>query len=117
MTLTSSRLLAGDLNQRICIQSRSTTPDAGGGSVKSWADVFAGVWATVEPLNGGEAFRQGMLNTTQLYRVTIRWRAGVTAAQRVIWNGLPLNIRTCADPDGRRRALIMTVESGAPEPA
>lgn len=111
------KLGAGDLNQKVDIQISASAADGAGGRNKSWATAAPCIWAKVEPLNGGEAFRQGMLNATQLYRVTIRWRAGVSTANRLIWNGAPLNIRTCADPDGRREAIVMTVESGAPEPA
>jgi SPP1 family predicted phage head-tail adaptor len=110
------RLSAGTLNQRMDIQSFTGASDGGGGTVKAW-EKTATISAKVEPLNGGEAFRQGVANATQLYRVTIRFRTDINPANRLMWNGTALNIRTCADPDGRREALVMTVESGAAEPA
>ena len=105
----------GELRERLTLQEFVLTPDGAGGSTKSWNDVPGTIWAKIEPLNGGEAFRQGMLNATQLYRVTIRWRGTISPTNRLVWNGQALNIRTCADPDNRRAALVMTVESGAPE--
>lgn len=106
---------AGDLREDVTIQAVTLSSDGAGGSTKAWNDTGRPASAKIEPLNGGEAFRQGMLNATQLYRVTIRWRGDISPANRLMWNGQALNIRTCADPDGRRAALVMTVESGAPE--
>ena len=117
MTAVSSRLSSGDLNQVVSIQAFAETPDGAGGKTKVWSNVSAVVYATIEPANGGEAFAQGVARNTQFYRVTVRWRSGVTPANRLLWNGVPLNIRTCGDPDGRGRALVMTAESGAAEPA
>ena len=108
-------LSAGRLRHRVTIQQSTTTSDGAGGSPKTWGDVVT-VWAEVLPVNGGETFRHGIQNATQFYRVTIRMRTGITPANRLVWNGTPLNIRTCADPDGTREALLLTVESGAAEP-
>lgn len=111
-----SALRPGDLREKVDVQTSSGTRQPGGGTAKAWATVLTGILAKIEPLSGGEAFRQGMANNTQLYRVTIRWRAGVTPANRLIWRGTPLNIRTCGNPDLRREALVMMVESGVAEP-
>ncbi|WP_174286636.1 phage head closure protein [Sphingomonas bacterium] len=109
-------LRPGDLRQRVTIQEVSETLNAGGGKTKAWNDV-ATVWAQVTPSSGGEAFAQGVARNTQFYKVLIRYRAGVTPRNRMVWNGQPLNIRTCSDPDGTREALQMMAESGSPEPA
>jgi SPP1 family predicted phage head-tail adaptor len=108
-------LIIGELRERITIQSFSTTSQPGGGKTKAWTDVIT-VWAKVIPANGGEAFAQGVARNTQFYRVEIRFRTGITPANRLMWRGTALNIRTCADPDSRRESLMMTVESGAGEP-
>lgn len=106
---------AGELDQRVAIQVASATSDGAGGSRKSWATVTT-IWAKVEPMNGGEAFAQGVERATQFYRVTIRRRGGVSQKNRLLWKGVALNIRTCADMDGRNADLTMMVESGAGEP-
>ena len=110
-------LSIGDMRDRITIQAATTTPQAGGGKVKVWVDIGTPVWASIVPINGGEAFSQGIARNTQFYRITIRFRSDVTPANRIMWNGTALNIRTCADPDRRREALLITAESGAGEPA
>ena len=109
-------LSAGNLRQRVTIQSPTSASDGAGGSVTTWTN-GATVWAEVLPVNGGEAFKAGLASATQFYKVTIRFRTDVTPRNRLMWNGIPLNIRTCADLDGRREALLMSAESGAPEPA
>lgn len=112
----SSFIRPGDLQDRLSIQASTSSPQAGGGKIKAWADIASPIWAKVEPLNGGEAFSQGIARNTQFYRITIRWRGDVTPANRLMWNGMALNIRTCADPDRSRTALLITAESGVGEP-
>jgi len=101
--------------ERVTIQQPVKGSDGAGGSPLTWEDCGALVWASVIPLNGGEAFKQGMLNATQFYRVTISFRDWVTPRHRLMWKGTPLNIRTCGDLNNRRDDLVMTAESGAPE--
>jgi SPP1 family predicted phage head-tail adaptor len=110
-------LAAGRLRHKVDIQAFTGASDGAGGTVKTWSTVAKRVAAEVIPINGGEAFNRGIAAATQFYRVTIRYRAGITPAHRLIWKGIALNIRTCADPDGTWEALLMTVESGAGEPA
>ena len=110
-------LYAGDLREVIDIQSVTEGVVPGGGTSKVWATVFEGVRAKIEPISGGEAFAQGIARNTQFYQVTIRWRMGVSPRNRIVWNGMFLNIRTCGDPDMTREALELRVESGAAEPA
>ena len=107
----------GDLRERIDIQSVAEATVAGGGKSKAWTTFAPGIWASITPLNGGEAFAQGVARSTQFYKVVIRWRGDITPRNRIIWNGQPLNIRTAADPDMRRSSLELRVESGAAEPA
>jgi SPP1 family predicted phage head-tail adaptor len=107
-----SRISAGNLRERLTIQINSPTR-AGAGWDDNWTD-FATVYAEVLPINGGEAFGRGIERQTQFYRITIRWRANITPQHRLVWRGQLLNIRTCADPDNRRQALLITAESGVP---
>ncbi|MEG3144221.1 phage head closure protein [Sphingomonas sp. RT2P30] len=104
------------MRQRVDIQAASQVSDGAGGELKSWANIASSVAAEIIPLTGGEAFRHGVANNTQFYRVTMHHRDGVTPANRLVWNGTLLNIRTCGDPENRRRNLVMTAESGAGEP-
>ena len=104
-----------DMSSRLKQQIRIDTPvkaDNGrGGRSATWSEL-ATVWAEVIPLRGGEALQQGIERGTQFWRVTIRTRGGVGLEQRLIWNGLTMNIRTVA-PNLTRDGLVMTAESGA----
>lgn len=107
----------GRMRERVDIQVIALTPDGAGGNTKGWSAIAQDVACEVLPLNGGEAFSQGVARNTQFYRVTMRYREDVTPRHRLWWRGKALNIRTCADPDNKRASLVLTVESGAPEPA
>lgn len=105
-------LSAGDLNRKVTIQTPNYTPDgAGGRSLTGWSDV-ATVYAQITPVSGGEAFKLGVQNQTQFYRVSLRFREDVTPGNRLMWGTIPLNIRTSADPDGFREELAIMAESG-----
>lgn len=99
------------LNRRILIQAPVRTDNGKGGSAKSWADVQS-VWAEMIPLRGSEALNQSLLEQRQIWKVTIRHRDDVTPDNRLQFAGRPMNIITAEDPDGMRKWLVMTAESG-----
>lgn len=93
---------AGSLDQRVTLQSLSTTTDAGGGRVETWSAV-AVLWAKVTPMSGRERLQADQLESPANYRVTIRRRTDITTKHRFLWQGLPLNIRF----DGRNNVRDM----------
>lgn len=104
---------AGDLDQRVTIQAPADIPDGQGGVTKGWADV-ATVWAKVRPVSGRERAAAGQIEAAALYRVTIRRRADVTAACRVVWNGKAMNARFVPDAGSRAPFTIIDCEAGVP---
>ncbi|MBY0583270.1 MAG: phage head closure protein [Sphingomonas sp.] len=88
-----------------------STPNGSGGFSSAWVPLMT-VWAEVIALRGGEALVQNVQRSTQLFRVTIRHRSDVTTANRLLFEGRPMNIISCEDVDGRREALVMTTETG-----
>lgn len=102
---------AGDLNRRLLIQQPTRAPNGQGGFVKGWDDVLT-VSAQMIPLRGQEAVAHNLLTSGQLWKVTIRFRRDLTTDWRLMLGDMPLNIRSCQDPDGRRQWLVMTCESG-----
>ena len=62
---------AGELDQRIKIQVRQSTPDGMGGSSFEWVD-FANAWAHVRPKSGGESVNYDKLSAEQKYIFVIR---------------------------------------------
>lgn len=106
------RGLASRLRGKVTIQSATRSPDGKGGQVKSWLNMAVDLPAEVIALRGQEAVAHNLLSSNQLWKVTIRYRGDVTTDHRLLIAGAPMNIRSCADPDGRRCELVMTAESG-----
>lgn len=94
---------AGNLDQRITLQARSTAQDAAGQPTDTWLDV-ATVWAQVQAVRGREFFAAAQTQQEQTVKVRIRYRAGVTTAMRLLWEGRPHDI-TGVIPVGRKEML------------
>lgn len=111
----------GRLNQRIQVERENLVDNGKGGRKRpdgeeAWLPVAKKVWAECYPLRGGEALQNVVQRSSQLWRVTIRARPGITTSHRLTWYD-PLigdvvgNIRSIA-PNEDRDGLVMTVESG-----
>jgi SPP1 family predicted phage head-tail adaptor len=101
---------AGRLDKRVKIQAQTTTRNAIGEPVKTWTDV-ATVWAAIEPFQGREFWAQQQIQSELTHRVRIRFRAGVTAAHRVLYGSRVFAIRSVLSPQERREELqLMCVE-------
>lgn len=87
---------AGMLNQRITVQGVVRISDGGGGYEETWANIVT-CWAQVQPLAGLERLTAAQQESTTDYRVTIRWREGLTAEMRVLWRGYRLDVNAIAD--------------------
>jgi SPP1 family predicted phage head-tail adaptor len=105
-------LNAGDLDQRITVQSPAATVDALGQRVETWSTV-ATVWAQAQPLRGREFFAAGTMQSEAAVRFRIRYRTDVTGTMRVLWRSVPHAI--VADPidvDGGRHTLELMCSAG-----
>jgi SPP1 family predicted phage head-tail adaptor len=98
----------GRMRDRVTIETPSTTADAGGDRVTTWAQLAtpATVAAAVEPLSGREFTYAKSFAATVSHRVTIRYRADVTARCRLTTaRGEVLAVNAAIDPERRRRWL------------
>lgn len=95
---------AGDLRERVLLQSKSVTRDAYGAEVISWAD-FKERWAEVTPLSGREyiSMRQSQSDVTT--RVRMRWLPGVSTTMRLLWRDVPYRISEVIDVEARSEEL------------
>lgn len=83
---------AGELRHRVKVQSYTTTVDPSTGyREQAWADA-AELWADVRHLSGTESIRAAVDTSIVKASCRIRWRTGITAAMRVIFNGLIYDI-------------------------
>lgn len=108
-------LQAGKLNRRISLQSLTVTKGLSGGKQSNWADFAVGVPAAVRHLSGNErqASSAGGQVAEARTEFTIRWRGGVNAQMRVLYDGAIYNIRHVSDLMARRETLILTCDTGA----
>ncbi len=103
--------LAAQLVYRITLQQRSTAQDAYGQQAATWSDV-ASVWAGIDYVDGKEDVASASLQPTTTAKVTIRWRAGVTPAMRVVYRGQAWNIGAVLPARNRRELLLLCTAGG-----
>ena len=111
-----SALDSRKLKHQVVLQRQDKLDNGAGGRRANpanggWADIAA-PWAEIVALRGQEAVRENIDRAVQLWRVTIRYRDGVTPRNRLVWNGIVMNI-TAAAPNDAGDGLVMTCESGA----
>ncbi len=103
----------GRQRQRMTLEAPAMTADGAGGSQTSWV-VLASFWASLEWLAGEERDRAGRPEQSTTHRVTLRWRAGLDAGQRLRLGTRIFDIRAVGDPDGGRRVLVCLVQEVKP---
>ena len=98
-------MMAGQLDQRVVIERRTgATNDWGEPLPDSWLPIVT-TWAAVEPLVGREYIAAGALLSEVTARISLRYRPGITAADRVIHDGKVYGITSVADVHSSRREL------------
>ncbi len=107
------RAPVGALRRRLLLEAAVATPDGLGGTTQAYQTVAA-VWAQIEWRAGGEHWRRGRPEQAAMHRVTLRWRAGVDAGQRLRDGDRLFDIHAVADPDGGRRRLVCLVREIGP---
>jgi SPP1 family predicted phage head-tail adaptor len=105
-------IAAGELRNRIVIRRPIEVDNGKGGYTSDWLPV-AELWAEVKGLDGREAMIGQVLNGISSYRIRIRYRKGIQPSDQVRYEHLDLNIRSVADPDGKREQLILIADTGS----
>lgn len=104
---------AGTLRHRIAIQERSTARDSRGGQSQTWTPVVTDLPAAAEPLRGREFAALQAAQADLSIRFRIRYRAGITPAMRVVWEGRNYGIVEVIDVGGRHRELELMCRGDA----
>ena len=102
---------AGNLRNKIEIQRRAKVPDGGGGFTLSWVKVFS-TYAEIKPMTGSEGLVGMQLQAQVSHDIIIRYRAGVTAANRVLFEGRPFNIVSVINVEERKKWLQLRCMEG-----
>ncbi len=103
----------GALRTRFVLEAPVETPDDAGGVVRVFASAGA-VWAALARLSGSEGWEADREAQTLNWRAEIRFRAGIDAGMRLRRGTRILDILSVADPDGRRRRLVLDCRETAP---
>lgn len=100
---------AGQLRERITVQSRTLTTSTSGDPGETWATV-ATVWARAELAAGGEAFEAERTISRAIATFTLRYDAslGLAPAMRIVWNGANWNIHDVVYDDRKRMWILQT---------
>jgi SPP1 family predicted phage head-tail adaptor len=103
---------AGELDQRLTLQQRSTGVDLLGQESQSWSTV-ATVWAQAQPLRGRELFAAGQAQTEAEVRFRIRYRDDIEPTMRAVWRSRAHDILSVADVDGGHEVTELLCTTGA----
>lgn len=98
---------AGRLRHRVTLEREDLTPLAGGSAMRSHA-VIAVAWAAITLLNAGEDALTARRIAAVRYRITVRRRAGLAAADRILWDGRVLRVTACDDGIADAGILVFT---------
>lgn len=98
---------ARELNHRITFEASVETRDEDGAVVTAWEQVGAASFAKMEPLVGREYFSAAALQSEGLVKFTIRYRADITTAMRLIHGGQPWNMTSIQNIKGRNREALI----------
>lgn len=98
------RSAIGRLRHRLTLESAIRTPDGGGGAAEAWTTV-AQVWGQIRPTGGSESFDADAIAGRISHEITLRYRAGVIPAMRLISGNRRFEITAVIDIDERHRWL------------
>lgn len=102
---------AGLLRHKVEIQEMIRISDGGGGYEATWQTV-AKVWANIKPLSGNETMAAMQLEDRITHDIVIRYRGGVTAAQRIKYGDRLFNIRSVINVEERNVWMQLRAEEG-----
>lgn len=86
------------LDKRLTLQTVTRTSDSQGGYTDTWA-TLATVWGQLKPVKGFERFQNQQNETPVTHDVLIRYRAGVTTANRFTYDARVFHIKEVINID------------------
>jgi len=91
----------GLLNSTVSIHRDTTSRDAAGGVTRSWASIYDGVPARIQPMSGSEAVTARRREGSAMWRIYVEPSKAITTRDRVVWT----------DPEGVTRTADVTEAS------
>lgn len=106
-------LAAGDLDRRVTILNPTSSQNGAGETVTAYAD-GATVWAQVRQASALESIRNGDTTAQAGYAIRIRWREGVSEANRLRYDGRVLETSKVIEGWERRVELQIVAHEVKP---
>lgn len=107
---------AGVLRHRVDIEEFGVTLDSNGAQVEAWDSILTSdeplLPAEIVPLSGREFVAAQAVQAGVTTRITIRWRADVKPAMRVVHDGDLYNIKAVLPDPTLRTHLTLMCETG-----
>ena len=103
---------AGGLRHRVDIQQKTQTANGMGGFSTTWTSVtgLGSVPAAIWPLSSKEQLDAMKLESVITNKIRIRYRAGITAANRIVYGSRIFNIKGAPiNYDERNKTLDLLV--------
>ena len=95
---------AGELDQRVTLERFGEYKDASGAWTEGWETVGT-FWAAVLPLTGREVIAADAVTAIGDVRIIMRYRPGISPADRLTHKGKQMNITTVIDRGSAGRTL------------
>ena len=95
---------AGELDQRVTLERFGEYKDASGAWTEGWETVGT-FWAAVLPLTGREVIAADAVTAIGDVRIIMRYRPGITPADRLTHKGKQMNITAVIDRGSAGRTL------------
>lgn len=99
----------GRMRRQVTIRTNTRTPDGMGGYTETPVDV-PNVWARINPLEGNERIQAMQTGMQRPHEITMRYRAGMTGASTLVYDGRTFDIKSVADTEERHRQLVILAD-------
>ena len=99
-------IITGNLIKRIALQHYVETRSASGAVTRTWA-TYATVWAQVRTLSGRERDIAQQERATLSHEITIRYRSGVQADHRILYDSRYFDVKDVRNFDERNKEIRM----------
>ncbi len=100
------------LRDLVELQSASEAKNSFGETIITWAKV-ADIYADIQPIRGREYWESFQVQSEVTHKITIRYRAGVVAKNRILFGTRVFVIESVIDVDERHERLELMCEEGA----
>lgn len=107
---------ASTRDQRVTFQRFTSASDGAGGTTQAWATLLTR-WCEVAPLSGGERAAAQQTESPRNYRLMVpndSGTRGLTTADRLVWDGITMQIRFIAYPGRGELEFRIDAEAGVP---